>query len=198
MRRAIVLVALAAVAACGSVSGPYVWANDYTGTTKPVPKEYVVGVGDALTVQVWSSDKITTKTKVRSDGRISVPLIDDLDVVGKTPEQIAREVEQKLRNANLVTAPRVTVIVDEVKPLTVSVLGNVARAGSYALDAGSGVAEALASAGGLTPFAHDDRIFVLRRAPEPVRIRFTFGSLTDQTSPASQFRLRGGDIVIAQ
>jgi polysaccharide export outer membrane protein len=197
LRYACALVSVVCIGACSSVHGAYVWADQYADGS-PVVKQYVIGTGDALTVQVWNNDKITTKARVRSDGCISVPLLNDLNVAGKTPEQVAQEIEQKLRDGELVVAPRVTVIVDEVKPLTVSVMGNVARTGTYLLDAGSGVAEALASAGGLTPFAHDDRIFVLRRSPEVVRIRFTLASLTDQTARTSQFRLRSGDIVVAE
>ena len=197
MRSSLVIaVLLIQLAACASVQGSYVWADDYAAPAQST--RYVLGVGDALSVQVWNNDKISTKARVRSDGRISVPLLNDVDVAGKTPDEAARDIEQKLRVSNLVTLPRVTVVVEEIKPVSVSVLGKVNRAGTYPLDAGSGVAEALASAGGLTPFAHQDRIFVLRRTPTPLRIRFTFASLTDQSQRAALFRLRTGDVIVAE
>jgi polysaccharide biosynthesis/export protein len=77
----------------------------------------------------------------------------------------------------------------------VYVLGAVKTAGKYPLPPGSGVAEALALAGGLTEFAHKDRIFVLRHTPKPVLIRFTFDAITGQTGPAAAFRLQPGDVV---
>jgi len=135
---------------------------------------------------------------VRSDGRITMPLLGDVEVEGKTTEQIARGLENQLRTSKLVLNPRVTVQVDEVKPITVAVLGNVVRSGTYPLGPNAGVAEALASAGGLTEFAHKDQIYVLRHTPEEVRIRFTFQSLTGQTRGAVQFRLRNGDVVVAE
>jgi polysaccharide export outer membrane protein len=85
-----------------------------------------------------------------------------------------------------------------MKPLTVAILGAVARPGTYTLDRSNGVADALASAGGLTEFAHKDRIFVLRRTPTPARIRFTLAALTDSIGPAALFRLRSGDVVVAE
>jgi polysaccharide export outer membrane protein len=146
-----------------------------------------VQAGDLINVQVWDNDKLSSRGRVRSDGRISVPLLNDVAVAGKTPEEIAKEVEQRLASGNLVLRPRVTVLVEEAQPVTVSVLGKVARAGTLQLASGAGVAEALAGAGGLTEFAHEDRIFVLRRTPDPIRVRFTFGSLTDLSRRAVGF-----------
>lgn len=196
---AALLASLAAFAAtaCASSGGQWVWADQYAAQA-PGSGEYVVGVGDLLAVQVWDNEKISTKARVRSDGRISVPLLNDVAVSGRAPTQISREIEQRLRDSNLVLNPRVSVLVEEVRPVTVSVLGAVTRAGSYELTSGDGVAEALASAGGLTEFAHKDRIFVMRRAPEPQRIRFTFGALTGRSGRAAMFRLRSGDVVVAE
>lgn len=187
---------LATGAGCSSVQGKYVWSGEY-----PVPSQmtgYTVQSGDLISVQVWDNDKLSTKGRVRSDGRISLPLLNDVDVVGRTPEEIARDVQKRLADANLVLHPRVTVLVEEAQPVTVSVLGKVTRAGMLQLSQGAGVAEALAGAGGLTEFAHDDRIFVLRRTPDPVRVRFTFKSLTDLSQRAVMFRLRAGDVVVVE
>jgi polysaccharide export outer membrane protein len=187
---------IAISAGCASAKGPFVWVDDYQrGQT--VLDGYVVGVGDLLNVQVYGNDRISTRARVRSDGRISMPLLDEVQVSGKPPAQVAREIERALKDQNLVLAPRVTVLVDEMKPLVVAVLGAVTRPGTYTLDATGGVAEALASAGGLTEFAHKDQIYVLRKTPRQVRIRFTFGALTQQGLAAS-FRLQPGDVVVAE
>ena len=150
-----------------------------------------------LSVQVFDNDRISTRGRVRSDGKFAMPLLKDLDVAGKTPLQIAGDIEKLLRDSNLVVNPRVNVIVDEVPLVQITVLGAVGRAGNFAMNPGTGVAEALASAGGLTEYAHKDRIFVLRKVPAPVRIRFTFASLTD-IGPAGSFRLQQGDIVVVE
>lgn len=194
--RALLALGLALSGACASSAGRFVWADDYTPSSAEA--EYVVAAGDLLTVQVWDNEKLSTRTRVRPDGRISMPLLNDVPVAGRPPQQVARDLEQRLRQANLVLAPRVNVAIDEQRPMSVAVLGKVTRAGSYSLPEGSGLAEALASAGGLTEFAKRDRIFVLRRTPEPVRIRFTFGALTGRSSRAAVFRLRPGDVVVAE
>jgi polysaccharide export outer membrane protein len=155
-------------------------------------------VGDLLNVQVFDNDKLSTRARVRSDGSISLPLLSDVPVLGKTPARIAREIEILLKEQNLILNPHVNVVVDEVKPVTISVLGAVVHGGRFALEPGVGLAEALASAGGLNDFAHKDRIFVLRNAPERVRIRFSFDALTSQTGRAASFRLQDGDVIVVE
>ncbi len=184
-----------ALAACAA-RGPYTWVDRYAA---PAPSgAYTVGVGDVVSVSVFGSDRMSARSKVRADGRISVPLLNDVDAVGRTPTELAADIERRLRAAEIVNQPRVTVQVDEVRALSVAVLGAVPRAGTYALDQGAGVAEALAAAGGLTEFAHRDRIYVLRRGPKPERIRFAFDALTSVASRASVFRLLPGDVVVAE
>jgi polysaccharide biosynthesis/export protein len=182
------------VAGCraSSVQGPYVWASQIA--PEPERMAYRIQAGDQLAVQVWSNEALSVKARVRSDGKFTVPLLGEIAVVGQTPEGLADLVQQGLTTAKIVLNPRVTVIVDE--EVTVSVLGKVTRAGSYPLTGARGVADALAAAGGLTEFAHRDRIYVLRRIPEPQRIRFTFGSLFDQSDPSARFKLRSGDVIL--
>jgi polysaccharide export outer membrane protein len=92
----------------------------------------------------------------------------------------------------------VTVSLVETRPLEVYLIGEVVRPGRYALDPTATVLQALASAGGLTAFADRDRIFVLRRDPRPVRIRFRLESLTSTDGDGSAFRLLGGDTVVVE
>jgi polysaccharide export outer membrane protein len=194
---AVVLTAFALAGCPASSGGPYVWAKDYVSPTG-AEGAYTIGVGDMLNVQVYDNDKLSTRARVRADGKISVPLISDVSVEGKSPNQLAREIETTLKVQNLVLSPRVNVVVEEVPPLKVSILGAVSRAGTYSLDPGSGLAEALASAGGLTEFAHKDQIYVLRKTPQPVRIRFTFESLINGPGPAAAFKLQSGDVIVAK
>jgi polysaccharide biosynthesis/export protein len=185
-------------AGCSAAVGQFVWSTDYLAQTpSSASGGYVVGIGDLLSVQVFDNDKISARGRVRSDGKLALPLIRDLEVVGKTPIQIAGDVEKLLRDGNLVLNPRVNVTVEDVPPVQITVIGAVSRAGNFAMTPGSGLAEALASAGGLTEYAHKDRIFVVRKLPTPVRIRFTFASLTD-IGPAGTFRLQQGDIVVVE
>ena len=189
---------LVVAAGCSAAIGQFVWAADYVAQTPNAARgTYLVGVGDLLSVQVFDNDRISTRGRVRTDGKLAMPLIKDMEVAGKTPLQIAGDVEKLLRDSNLVVNPRVNVIVEEVPQVQITVLGAVGRAGNFAMNPGTGVAEALAGAGGLTEYAHKDRIFVLRKVPAPIRIRFTFASLTD-VGPAASFRLQQGDIVVVE
>ncbi len=186
------------LAGCSAAIGQFTWAADYlTQTPNAATGTFVVGVGDELGIRVFDNDKMSTRARVRSDGKIAMPLINDLAVAGKTPLQVAADVEKALRDQNLVINPRVTISVENVPEVRVTVIGAVSRAGNLTLAPGSGVAEALAGAGGLTDYAHKDRIFVLRKLPTPVRIRFTFASLTD-TGPAGSFKLQSGDILVVE
>ncbi len=118
---------------------------------------------------------------------------------GMSPDALARALEVRL--TGYVNAPRVTVALEEEKLVAVSVLGEVAKPGSYDLTAGSGVLQALASAGGMTPWASNDRIFVLRRSggeARPTRIRFTEEALAHGEDRSSAFRLRRGDVVVVE
>jgi polysaccharide export outer membrane protein len=184
---------LVAALGCGS-TGPYVWARDLkpdeVGTA-----DYVIVVGDVLSVKVFNQDAMSTHAKVRSDGKVSMPFLGDVLVLGKTPAALAREMEAGLKN--FINSPNVTVIVDEFQPTTVTVIGEVGKPGTVAIERNAGVLQALAGAGGLTDNASRDDIFVLREAPVPRRIRFTYESLI-QFPPAQTFRLRPGDVVVVE
>ncbi len=98
--------------------------------------------------------------------------------------------------------PVVTVTLDDPRPLQISVLGEVAKPGSFVLDQNSGVLQAIAIAGGMTPFASKDSIMVIRQRTgwrrNPMRIRFTYDSLTQLKGRAAAFRLQGGDVVVVE
>jgi polysaccharide export outer membrane protein len=193
----LVVVASVFTVACASTPvGQFEWAEEYIARTpSATDASYQIGVGDLLAVQVFDNDKMSTRGRVRGDGKLAVPLINDVIVAGKAPTHVASDIEKMLKDGNLVLNPHVNVDVEDVLPVRITVLGAVARAGNYSVERGSGVAEALAGAGGLTDFAHKDRIFVIRKVPTPVRIRFTFSSLTD-IGRAGAFRLAQGDIVV--
>jgi len=191
--RASVLVA--SVAACASGNhGPFVWVNDYA-PAKTADSGYVIGVGDLLNIQVFDDPNLSTKQRVRPDGKISMPLLGDVSVSDRAPAALSSELERTLKTRNFVVDPRVSVNVDEVKPLSISILGKVARPGAYALEPGAGVAQAIASAGGLTDFAKKDQIYLTRTTAAP-RLRFTFDQVTGQESVASRFRLKSGDVIV--
>jgi polysaccharide biosynthesis/export protein len=189
-----------AVAACSTSlpRGRYVWVDDYPVQVRTAER-YLIGPGDALSVRVWDEERISGRVVVRSDGRISLPLLPDIVAAGHAPEDVASRIATQLRDSGLVVKPRVTVAVDQSRPVSVSVMGEVARVGRYEVAAGAGVAEALALAGGPTEFANRDQIYVVRRTPTgAVRIRFTYDAITRAAGKAAQFTLEPGDVVVVE
>ncbi len=180
--------------------GRFIWVDDYREPPPSKQEEsYIITRGDVLNVNVWNQGQISSRLRVRDDGRISLPLINDVEAAGQTPPALARVVEQKLKD--LVNNPVVTVMVDEPQPIKVAVLGEVRNPGKKQLEWGSGLLQALSEAGGFTDYARDDAIYVLRKEPgyqTPVRIRFTWPSLTRNEGTASVFRLKTGDVVVVE
>jgi polysaccharide biosynthesis/export protein len=195
--RAVLLVAFVAALACRA-HGPFVPVEEYG---QPAPEtEYRVAPGDVLAVRVWNQESMSNPhARVREDGKISAPFLQDGDAAGMTPGDLSQRLQAKLKA--YVVNPVVTITVEEVRPLRVSVLGEVAHAGQFELERGAGVLAALAAAGGLTEYAHRDQIFVMRSASEssgPVRIRFRYSALTAGERQSAAFRLRPGDLVVVE
>ena len=191
----VILLGLAAV--CCSHVGPFVWVDEYPPPAdEDTGGEYRIAPGDLLAVQVYREEGLSVRGRVRQDGKVSVPLVHDVQAAGLSPRMLAEQIETRLKE--YLNVPRVTVTVEEIRPLAVPVLGEVSHPGQYNLDKGGGVIEALAAAGGLTEYAHRDRIFVLRRKPQQVRIRFTFEALSRGQGRASAFRLQPGDAVVVE
>jgi polysaccharide export outer membrane protein len=162
----------------------------------------MIGPGDIIGIRVWSQEGLTVRAKVREDGKITIPFINDVLAIGVSPADLARRLQTRLKD--FIVNPVVTVTLEEVRPLQVSVVGEVTRPGVYQMDPGSGVLKALASAGGMTPFAGRDKIFVLRShhwadgSERPARIRFSFDRLSRGEGRAAAFALRGGDVVVVE
>jgi polysaccharide export outer membrane protein len=188
---------VASISACApKTEAPFVWISEWQ--PEPVTTgEYVIGVGDLLNVLVWDQEKMSARVRVRNDGRVSLPFLDDVNVDGMTPVALARSLEGRLKQ--FIVTPQVTVVVEEAKPLSVSVLGQVAQPGLYNLDPGAGVAQALAAAGGLRDFARKDRVYLLRSGVvTTTRIRMTYDDVTAGKGSASSLRLRSGDVVVVE
>ena len=182
---------LAPLPGCGA--GRYVWIDE---VREPRAEgEYAISSGDLVRVQVFNQESMSTRARVRSDGKIAVPLLGDVQASGKTSAMLSSELAGRFKE--FVNAPIVTTTVEETQPTSVSVLGEVAHPGIYTLDPSSGVLQALAAAGGLTEYASRDAIYVVRRAAPP-RIRFTFSSLVEGEGRSAAFRLRGGDVVVVE
>jgi polysaccharide export outer membrane protein len=179
-------------------AGQYVWITDLpSDSTAPAGAgEYLVRDGDVLNVRVFNQDALSMRARVRSDGRIAMPGIGDIDVRGKRPSSLKSELEARLKD--YVNAPSVTVTVDEFQPINVAVLGEVGHPGTFPADPRTTIAQVLAAAGGLTEYASHDSIFVVRSAPQAMRIRFTYDDIRRGEPHTAAFSLRQGDLVVVE
>jgi polysaccharide export outer membrane protein len=198
-RLASALLVVTTLAACVHQGGHFVWVDDLPDAqVAPANDAYMLAVGDRVSVQVFGHPEMSGSTRVREDGKVSIPLLGDVAARGKALPALGRDIEEQLGARNLVVAARATVLLEEPARLSIPVLGEVSRPGLYQLEPGVGLAEVLASAGGFTEYAHRDRLYVVRRWPEPIRIRFTYESIARAEGRAAEFRLRQGDVVVAE
>jgi polysaccharide export outer membrane protein len=133
---------------------------------------YVIGPSDVLAINVWKEPDITRSVPVRSDGKISLPLVGELQAGGQTPKQLEQEITKKL--ASYIAEPEVTVIVQESKSQRINILGQVARPGTYLLTSSMTVLDAIATAGGFRDFAKQKSIYILRQNPDGTQVRLPF------------------------
>jgi len=157
---------------------------------------YVIGANDVLTINVWKEPDISRSVPVRSDGKISLPLVGELQAGGQTPQQLEQEITKRLQN--YISEPEVTVIVTDSKSQKVNILGMVVRPGAYLLTSSTTVLDAIALAGGFKDFAKQKSIYVLRQAPDGTqkRIPFNYKDVIKGKDPEQNIRLQAGDTVV--
>jgi len=135
-------------------------------------KTYVIGEADVLDVDVWKEKEISRQLAVRPDGKISLPLIGEIQASGLTPLQLQENITQDLKA--YIDNPEVTVIVDNPLSHQFNIVGQVARPGAYPLRESMTVLDAIAQAGGFRDFAKQTKIYVLRPSPGGIRVRIPF------------------------
>jgi polysaccharide export outer membrane protein len=162
-----------------------------------VGKDYLIGPGDQFQVFVWRNPDLSTTMRVRPDGRISVPLIDDLPVSGKTPSDVARDLEEKL--SEYVKDVKVTIImIDFVGPMErqVRVVGEAAKPQSLNYRRGMTVLDVMIAAGGLTPFAAGNRATIGRTVEgRPTTYRVRLADLLKDGDVTANVEVAPGDIL---
>lgn len=160
------------------------------------PNEYEIGPEDVLDVLVWKNPELTRTVSVRPDGRISLPLVNDVLVTHLTANQL-RDVLTK-KYAAFVSEPEVSVVVKEINSVKISVLGMVKTPGRYQLKSRTTVLDALAMAGGLVDFAKRDRIVIFRLKPDGnySPMGFDYTRVVSDYDAKANFLLQSGDIVV--
>ena len=171
---------------------------DPTPTTpNTADSQYLIGPGDQLQVFVWRNQDLSVTVPVRPDGRISTPLVENMVAVGKTPSQLARDIEGVL--AEYIRTPKVNVIVTApVGALgQVKVVGEVTKPLAIPFHEGMTVLDAVLQAGGLTQYAAGNRAKIVRTGSgKPTSIRVKIDNLVNKGDVSQNLPLRPGDVLV--
>ena len=163
----------------------------------PMAREtYLIGVTDVLRINIWRNPELSVDVPVRPDGKISVPLLDDVQAESLTPTELKEVLTRELEE--YVASPHVTVIVLQMNSRFVSVIGGVNREGRIPLTRELRVLEAVAASGGFTTFADKNNVRVVRRQADggELEYRFNYGAYIKGRAPGTNMVLASGDTVI--
>ncbi len=170
-------------------------AADITKPAEIVPAGYLVGDSDVIHVNVWKEPEVSQTVVVRTDGNISLPLINEVKVSGMTPLQIQDLVAEKLKG--FLNNPQVTVTVIEIRSKRAFITGEVSRPGTYSLNAQTTVLQLIAQAGGFTPFAKKDSIVILRTEDgRQSKLKFKYKEVVQGKKTEQNIALHPGDTVV--
>ena len=179
-------------------------AKDSAATTpqSPAPPnsatedpDYVIGADDQLDISVWKEPEITRRVPVRTDGKISIPLLNDIQAAGLTPMQLQAQITEKLKK--FLTEPQVTVTVMATNSRRVYIMGEVGRPGPIGLLSNMTVLQAITTAGGLGQFANSSKIRILRtEGGKQVVFSFNYKDVLAGKNPEQNIMLKPGDSIV--
>ncbi len=181
------------VAAAGAKSQEPASAN---AAVQPHDNRYTIGNTDVLAINVWKEPEISRSLPVRSDGRISLPLVGEIQAAGKTPLQLEQAIAARLQE--YITNPEVTVMVEQINSEKFNILGMVQKPGSYPLALTTTLLDAIAEAGGFRDFAKLKKIYVLRQNANggETRIPFNYKDVIQGKHPEQNVKLQPNDTVV--
>ena len=164
--------------------------------TKAHDDSFVIGNDDVLAINVWKEPDVSKSIPVRSDGKISLPLVGELQAAGRTPLKLEQEIAARLKN--YIAEPEVTVIVQQINSQKFNILGMVGRPGSYAISNSATVLDAIALAGGFRDFAKQKSIYVLRQNADgtQTRLPFNYKEVVKGRNPAQNVKLQPRDTIV--
>ncbi len=156
------------------------------------PAGYVIGAGDVLGIRFWQQTDLSGDVVVRPDGMISVPLLNDVQAAGQTPQQLSEHISTVAKR--WVQDPNVTVIIRQINSRAVFITGRVVRAGRYPLNGSTSILQLIAMAGGLAEWADGENV-LLMRADQTTR-RFNYKDVMGRKNLDQNVELQPGDTVI--
>jgi polysaccharide export outer membrane protein len=159
--------------------------------------EYRIGVEDILAISVWRDPDLTREVPVRPDGRISLPLLQDIDAAGKTPKELAQDIQRRLKE--FLSNPSVTVIVREVNSLKAYLLGEVLKPGPILLRSQVRLLQGISLAGGLTPYGGRGNVVLYRKTATGEKvIELSYREIVGGRKPEDNLILEPGDTVVVR
>ena len=157
---------------------------------------YTIGAEDVLAINVWKEPEVSVaQAPVRPDGKISLPLINDVQAAGLTPIRLSEEITEQLKK--YLSDPRVTVVVTAINSRRVFILGQVQRPGAFAMLPDMTVLQALSSAGGFSQYANTSKIYVLRSENgKQTKLPFNYKDVVRGDKTEQNIVLKPGDTVV--
>jgi polysaccharide biosynthesis/export protein len=190
-----VLAGSGAVVEAQSVAGQTAVNAAIVSAPVTVPADYVMGPGDVLSIVFWRDKDMSADVVVRPDGKISLPLLNEIDAAGRTPEQLRAGLATVA--SKILQDPNVTVVVKEIHSRVVYITGSVVKAGPYPLLGDLSVLQLIAMAGGLAEYADSKNIVILRKQnSKDTRFKFNYKDVVSQKSPKQNIQLMPGDTVV--
>ena len=180
--------------AAPAASSPTPDATTSAPSANPTGPEYVIGPDDVLHIAVWKEADLTATLPVRPDGKISLPLLNDVQAAGMTPMQLASSLTERLKK--YLADPRVTVVVTQINSKRIYMVGEVARTGAMPMLPNMTVLQALSTAG-LTQFANTKKIYVMRNEDgKQVKMPVNYRKLVKGQDTDRNYVLRPGDTIV--
>lgn len=186
---------------CGALLAGALLAQEPAKNASPPPAkatgeaEYKIGPQDVLRIDVWKEPEITRTIPVRPDGKVSLPLLNDVQAAGLTAVELANSIRDSLKK--FINNPQVTVTVTEINSRRIYVTGEVTRPGAMPLLPNMTVLQALSSSGGFTQFARIKNIYVLRQEDgKQVKHPFNYKEVVSGKKPEDNIQLEPGDVIV--
>jgi len=160
-----------------------------------MPPEYTIGADDVLSVVFWRDKELTSEVTVRPDGKISLPLLNDVQATGLTPAQLKDRIVEESKK--YVEDPNVTVVVKDIKSRKVFITGEVRKPGPYPLTGSTTVLQMISISGGLADFAKPDKISIVRvENGKPVSYKFNYKQVIEGKKLVQNIELKPGDTIV--
>jgi polysaccharide export outer membrane protein len=168
------------------------------GVDRGVPSDYRIGAGDVISIDIWKEPEVSVKGAiVRTDGKISMPLLKEVEVVGMTPVQLEKLITERLTTGGFLNTPDVAIIVGGTASKKIYVTGQVKREGPIPFIYNMTIMQALSEAGGLSPYAKKGKIYVLSTVDgAPYKYLFDYNAALKGQKLELNIQLQAGDNII--